>query len=197
MTSTLQSSQSCLRLDCRTGRRRLPGPLRKHLVHRWTRHWQDPSFNCSWSGVVPSRAPCSLHDRSCACTRSFGQQTRPVVERVDQALGQVRSADHRRHLLHPSHWEETDVLFVLLAERYETRSVVITSNLVFSQWDTIFKDPMTTKAAIDRLVHHSTILELVGESYSQTEAKLKKKGGRKEPGSIGSFSHHKQAPARR
>lgn len=60
--------------------------------------------------------------------------------------------------------EETDVLFVLLAERYETRSVIITSNLVFSQWDTIFKDPMTTKAAIDRLVHHATILELPGPS---------------------------------
>jgi len=64
----------------------------------------------------------------------------------------------------PHSREETDVLFVLLAERYEMRSVIITSNLVFSQWDTIFKDPMTTKAAIDRLVHHCTILELPGPS---------------------------------
>lgn len=73
--------------------------------------------------------------------------------------------------------EETDVLFVLLAERYETRSVVITSNLVFSQWDSIFKDTMTTKAAIDRLIHHSTILELPGPSGRQTAA-LKKKNGK-------------------
>ena len=74
----------------------------------------------------------------------------------------------------PYNREETDVLFVLLAERYEVRSVVITSNLVFSQWDTIFKDPMTTRAAIDRLVHHATILEL-NESYRQAEAKRRKK----------------------
>lgn len=74
----------------------------------------------------------------------------------------------------PYNRDETDVLFVLLAERYETRSVIITSNLVFSQWDTIFKDPMTTRAAVDRLVHHATILELQ-ESYRQAEAKRRKK----------------------
>jgi DNA replication protein DnaC len=61
--------------------------------------------------------------------------------------------------------EEMEVLFTLLAERYERRSVLITSNLVFSEWDKIFKDPMTTAAAIDRIVHHSVILELTGESY--------------------------------
>jgi len=55
--------------------------------------------------------------------------------------------------------QEMEVLFTLLAERYERRSVVITSNLVFSQWDQIFKDPMTTAAAIDRVVHHSIIVE--------------------------------------
>lgn len=66
--------------------------------------------------------------------------------------------------------DETDVLFVLLSERYEARSVIITSNLVFSEWSTIFKDPMTTMAAVDRLVHHATILELK-KSYRQAEAK--------------------------
>src|SRR5262249_6549979 len=56
--------------------------------------------------------------------------------------------------------EEMDVLFTLFAERYERRSVLVTSNLVFSKWDQIFKDAMTTAAAIDRLVHHARILEL-------------------------------------
>lgn len=60
--------------------------------------------------------------------------------------------------------DEMEVLFQFLAERYETRSVVITSNLVFSQWDKIFKDPMTTMAAVDRLVHHATILEFTGDT---------------------------------
>ena len=66
---------------------------------------------------------------------------------------------------------EMEVLFTFLAERYERKSVIITSNLVFSKWDTIFKDPMTTAAAIDRVVHHSTILELTGDSYRANAAK--------------------------
>jgi DNA replication protein DnaC len=74
----------------------------------------------------------------------------------------------------PQEREETDVLFVLLAERYERRSVVLTSNLPFSKWDAIFKDPITAMAAVDRLVHHSTILELNGESYRATAASKKK-----------------------
>jgi DNA replication protein DnaC len=61
--------------------------------------------------------------------------------------------------------EQVEVLFTLMAERYERRSMLITSNLVFSQWNRIFKDPMTTAAAIDRLVHHSVILEFAVESY--------------------------------
>jgi len=62
--------------------------------------------------------------------------------------------------------EEMEVLFTFLAERYERRSVVITSNLVFSQWDQIFKDPLTTAAAIDRVVHHSRIIEFGPEMTS-------------------------------
>ena len=56
-------------------------------------------------------------------------------------------------------------------ERYERGSVVLTSNLAFSGWETIFKDPMTTAAAIDRLVHHSVILELNVPSYRAEQAK--------------------------
>ncbi len=67
--------------------------------------------------------------------------------------------------------EEMEVLFTLLAERYERRSVLITSNLVFSKWDQIFKDTMTTAAAIDRVVHHSVILELTNASYRAETAK--------------------------
>lgn len=61
--------------------------------------------------------------------------------------------------------EEMEVLFTLLADRYEKGSIMLTSNLVFSKWEKIFKDPMITAAAIDRLVHHSVILELNIRSY--------------------------------
>ena len=67
--------------------------------------------------------------------------------------------------------EEMEVLFTLLAERYERGSVLLTSNLPFSKWERIFKDPMTTAAAIDRLVHHSVILELNLPSYRLEQAK--------------------------
>jgi DNA replication protein DnaC len=68
--------------------------------------------------------------------------------------------------------DEMEVLFTLLAERYERRSVIVTTNLVFSEWTRIFKDPMTTMAAIDRVIHHSVILDLMTvESYRAQEAK--------------------------
>lgn len=66
--------------------------------------------------------------------------------------------------------EEMEVLFTLFAERYERGSVLLSSNLPFSKWEAIFKDPMTTAAAIDRLVHHSVILELNIKSFRLEEA---------------------------
>lgn len=67
--------------------------------------------------------------------------------------------------------EEMEVLFTLLADRYERGSLMITSNLPFSKWERIFKDPMTTATAIDRLVHHSVIFELNLPSYRLEESK--------------------------
>jgi DNA replication protein DnaC len=78
--------------------------------------------------------------------------------------------------------EEMEVLFTFLADRYERSSIIITSNLPFSKWDQIFKDTMITAAAIDRLVHHSVIVEMNIKSYRMENAKKKiknKKGGDK------------------
>jgi DNA replication protein DnaC len=72
--------------------------------------------------------------------------------------------------------EEMEVLFTLLAERYERGSVLLTSNLPFSKWEQIFKDAMTAAAAIDRLVHHSVIIELNLPSYRAEQAKKAKQG---------------------
>jgi DNA replication protein DnaC len=57
--------------------------------------------------------------------------------------------------------DEMEVLFTLLSDRYEQRSVCLSTNLVFSEWERIFKNPLTTVAAIDRVVHHSVILDLM------------------------------------
>ena len=75
--------------------------------------------------------------------------------------------------------DEMEVLFTLLAERYERGSIMLTSNLAFSKWEKIFKDPMVTAAAIDRLIHHCVVLELNLPSYRMEKAKKSKiqKGG--------------------
>jgi len=86
--------------------------------------------------------------------------------------------------------DEMEVLFTLLAERYERGSILLSSNLPFSKWERIFKDPMVTAAAIDRLIHHSVIIELNIPSYRMSQAKsrikasksIRKKGGKKHSG---------------
>jgi DNA replication protein DnaC len=77
--------------------------------------------------------------------------------------------------------EEAEILFTLLAERYERRSVFITSNLIFANWDRIFRDQMATAAAIDRLVHHSVLLEFDVSSFRTEQAKRRGKGGTRPP----------------
>jgi len=74
--------------------------------------------------------------------------------------------------------EEAEILFTLLAERYERRSVFITSNLMFGQWDRIFRDQMATAAAIDRLVHHSVLLEFEVPSFRTEHASRRGKAAR-------------------
>jgi DNA replication protein DnaC len=88
--------------------------------------------------------------------------------------------------------DEAEVLFTLMAERYERRSLVITSNLVFSEWDRIFKNPMTTAAAIDRLVHHATILEIDRDSIRAEEARRRKDPKRTTTTPASSTDDHRQ-----
>lgn len=74
--------------------------------------------------------------------------------------------------------QETEVLFELIAHRYETGSLIITSNQPFSAWDQIFEDNMMTVAAIDRLVHHATILEIEGDSYRKQASMNRRKSAK-------------------
>lgn len=128
---------------------------------------------------------------ACALGHALVQAGRPVLfmptfQLVQQLLAAKRDLELPRALRKLDHYDllicddigyvkqspdEIEVLFTLLAERYERRSVLITSNLVFSAWDQIFRNPMTTAAAIDRLVHHSVILEFDVPSY-RTQGQL-------------------------
>ena len=76
---------------------------------------------------------------------------------------------------------ETSVLFELISARYERRSMLITANQPFGEWNRVFPDPAMTLAAIDRLVHHATIVEMNVESYRRRTALERKRGPGRPP----------------
>ena len=76
---------------------------------------------------------------------------------------------------------ETSVLFELISARYEQRSMLITANQPFGEWNRIFPDPAMTLAAVDRLVHHATIFEMNVESYRRRTAVQRRTGAGRPP----------------
>jgi DNA replication protein DnaC len=140
-----------------------PGSGKTHLLCALTHELIQQGYRCRF-------VPCShlvqellRAKRDLKLERVLKQLSRYDVLFIDD-IGYVQQSR-----------EEMEVLFTLLADRYERKSVMLTSNLPFSKWERIFKDPMTTAAAIDRLVHHSVILELNLTSYRLEASKAKTK----------------------
>ena len=136
-----------------------PGTGKTHLAIALTREW-------------------CLQGRKCLYVNAADLVQQLVTAKRDNKLSNILKYFDKKEMLIiddisyvPYDKTETDLLFILLAQRYEQRSTVITSNVAFSGWNRVFKDEMTTAAAIDRLVNHSTILELNAESYRITAAK--------------------------
>jgi DNA replication protein DnaC len=125
----------------------LPGTGKTHLLAALGYEWVNQNYRVLFTPTY------KLVDGLLRAKRDFALE--PELRRLDHfeviILDDIGYVQQSR--------EEMEVLFTFLAERYERRSVAITSNLVFSEWSQIFKDPLTTAAAIDRVVHHSTILE--------------------------------------
>jgi DNA replication protein DnaC len=80
----------------------------------------------------------------------------------------------------PLHKDAAELLFQVISDCYERKSLIITSNLEFSQWNTVFGDNRLTAALIDRLIHHSHIVIFSGESYRLTQSMMRQKGNGKE-----------------
>jgi len=168
---------------------RLPRPLVQQIRELGRGAFLERAINVlafGLPGVGKSHAACAIGHA--LIENGHSVLFTPAFELVQQLLVAKRSLELPRALKKLDAYEliilddigyvqqssdEVEVLFTLLAERYERRSVFITSNLVFREWGRIFKDPMTTAAAIDRLVHHSVILEFAVPSY-RTEAARKK-----------------------
>jgi DNA replication protein DnaC len=169
--------------------KRLPGPVFHKVRHLLTGSFCDRKENVLAFGNPGSGKTHLL----CAIGQELVRQGRPVYFNssnllVQKLLRAKRDLDLARLLKKLSRYEaviiddigyiqqsreEMEVFFTLLAERYERGTVMLSSNLAFSKWERIFKDPMTTAAAIDRLVHHSVILELNLPSYRLKEAEGK------------------------
>lgn len=143
-------------------------------------------------GVGKSHAMCAIGHA--LVNQGHAVLFMPTYSLVQELLAAKRNLELPRALRKLDHYEvlllddvgyiqqspdEAEILFTLLAERYERRSVVITSNLIFAQWDRIFRDQMATAAAIDRLVHHSVLLEFDVSSFRTEHAKRK---GKPKPG---------------
>ena len=146
-----------------------PGQLRRARHQRpglWTaRHRQDPRALRPGPPPGGSRPLRPLRTGLPPGTGAAGRQARPGPAPPAAQAGQLRLPAPGRPGLPASGRRGAEVLFTLIAERYERRSLGITSNLVFSEWERIFANPMATAAAIDRVVHHSVILEFDVPSY--------------------------------
>ncbi len=166
---------------------RLPRALSQQLRELTTGDFLDRAANVlafGLPGVGKTHAACALGHALVRGGRSV--LFTPTYQLVQELLAAKRDLQLPRALRRLDVYEllilddigyvqqgadEVEVLFTLMAERYERRSMLITSNLVFSEWERIFKNPMTTAAAIDRLVHHSVILEFDVPSFRTEDAK--------------------------
>lgn len=139
-----------------------PGTGKSHLTIALAREW------CLQGRHILYSTAASIVQELLVAKRDL--KLNPLLRRLDKFEAIV--IDDISYI--PQNRDETDVLFLLIAERYEQKSLVVTSNLPFSEWGRIFKDQVTTTAAIDRLIHHASILELNGDSYRTAEAAKRK-----------------------
>lgn len=170
---------------------RFPAPLVRHLHELAEGDFVDEATNVlafGLPGVGKSHAMCAV--AHALVDRGHSVLFVPTYSLVQDLLVAKRNLELPRALRKLDNFavillddlgyiqqspEEAEVLFTLLAERYERRSVILTSNLVFGEWNRIFRDEMATAAAIDRLIHHSTILEFNVPSFRAEEAESRGK----------------------
>jgi DNA replication protein DnaC len=162
-------------------RQRLPVRLQQQLDELSQGHFVEQAMNVlafGLPGTGKSHALCALGHR--LVEAGYSVLFTPAYRLVQELLAARRDLQLPRALRKldsfdflvlddlgylPQGAAESEVLFTLMAERYERRALAVTSNLVFSQWDQVFQNPMATAAAIDRLVHHAVILEFDVPSF--------------------------------
>lgn len=134
------------------------GVGKTHLAAAITHRLIEQGVRALFTSTTALVQDLQLARRECRLPETFAKLNRYPLLVLDD-IGYVKKSE-----------AETSVLFELIAERYEQNSLLITSNQPFSEWDQIFPDSITAVAAIDRLVHHSTIISIAEQSYRKKMA---------------------------
>lgn len=148
----------------RAGNVLLIGPSgvgKSHIAAAIAYHLIEQNVRLKWFSAIALVQSLQLAKRDLDLMAAMTRLDKYQVIVIDD-IGFVKKTD-----------AETQVLFEFIAHRYESSSLIITSNQPFSQWNNIFPDTMMTVAAIDRIIHHASIIEIEGESYRKKQS-LKK-----------------------
>jgi DNA replication protein DnaC len=149
---------------CRAGNVLLIGPSgvgKSHIAAAIAYQLIERNIRVKWFSAIALVQSLQQAKRDLELMTAMTRLDKYQVLIIDD-IGYVKKSD-----------SETQVLFEFIAHRYESGSLIITSNQPFSQWNHIFPDTMMTVAAIDRIIHHASIIEIEGESYRKKQS-LKK-----------------------
>ena len=137
------------------------GVGKSHLAAALALHLIEQGIRARWMSATALVQHLQQAKQELALMNAMTRLDKYRVMIIDD-IGYVRKSD-----------SETQVLFEFIAHRYESGSLIVTSNQPFSQWDQVFPDALMTVAAIDRIIHHATIIEIDGDSYRRKHQKQK------------------------
>jgi len=137
------------------------GVGKSHIASALAYHLIEKGIRAKWLSATALVQQLQLAKKELDLMKYMTRLDKYRVLIIDD-IGYVKKSD-----------SETQVLFEFIAHRYESGSLIITSNQPFSQWDQIFPDALMTVAAVDRIIHHATIIEIGGESYRKKQQLMK------------------------
>lgn len=135
------------------------GVGKSHIAEGLTRSLCHKGYRCIFTSLATLTEELLTAQKSLTLTQTFKKYERYDVVTIDE-LGYT-----------PSCKEGADLFFQLISQRYERKSLIITTNLTYSEWDKVFLNPITTAAAVDRIIHHCETFNIKGPSWRGEEAK--------------------------
>jgi DNA replication protein DnaC len=135
------------------------GVGKSHLAEGLTRSLCQKGYRCIFTSLAALIEELLTAQKSLTLTQTFRKFDRYDLVAIDE-LGYT-----------PACKEGADLFFQLISQRYERKSIIITTNLTYSEWDKVFLNPITTAAAVDRIIHHCETFNVKGPSFRGMEAK--------------------------